>query len=70
MIELNNEDPYEAPNLPMGRDKVKRKLKGGQSSSSEADEIRNDIKGLDSKFEKYLEVGKERERNCVLKFFF
>ena len=50
-IDLNNDDPYEAPTRPMGRDITKRKLKGAQSSLSEVEEIMSDIKGLDAKLD-------------------
>lgn len=69
VIELNNEDPYEAPNLPMGRDKVKRKLKGGQSSLNAEKEIRSDIKRLDSKFDGFLELGRVKKGFFSLKLF-
>ena len=47
-IDLNNDDPYEVPTRPMGRDKSKRKLKGAQNSSNEVEEMSNEIHGLDS----------------------
>ena len=66
-INLNNYGPYEVPTHPMRRDNAKRMSKEAQSSSTEVEEIRSDIKELDNKLEAFLELGKIKVSNRAIK---